>query len=78
MTFEPRDLVRVRQLLVPDREVDGPSAHPPQPRLGETGTVVDLLGDGLYLVEHRTDDGLPVWTAELHETELELIDRSSI
>lgn len=75
MSFEPRDLVRIRHLAVADREVDGPSARPPRPRLGELGTIVDVLGDGLFLVEHITDDGLSLWTAEFHHSELALVER---
>src|SRR5881628_850973 len=56
MRFDLSDIVRVQQLTVPTREVDGPGADPPQPRVGELGVVVDLLGDDMYLVEHTTDD----------------------
>jgi len=72
------DLVRIRRLAVPEREVDGSSAEPPQPRIGETGIVADALGDGLYLVERTTDDGEPIWVAEFHESELELVERSTL
>ena len=41
------DIVRVRALSVPTREVDGPAAEPPQPRVGDAGTVVAVLGDEL-------------------------------
>ena len=73
--FVQSDIVRIRQLAIPVREVDGPAAAPPQPRVGETGIVVDTLGEGIYLVEHTTDDGHPVWVAEFHVEELELLDR---
>lgn len=75
VVLEISDTVRIRHLAVPEREVDGASATPPQPRVGERGTVVDSLGDELYLVERATDDGEPVWVAEFHESELELVDR---
>ena len=77
MILEPSDIVRIRRLAVPEREVDGASAEPPQPRVGETAAVVDTLGDGLYLVEHTTDDGEPIWVAEFHESELELVERGA-
>ncbi len=67
--------MRVRALVMPHREVDGPSAQPPIPRVGDIGTVVDSLGDRLYLVEHDTDDGKSLWTAEFRDSELELVDR---
>jgi len=75
MTFQPLDVVRVTRLLVATREVDGFTAEPPQPRVGERGTVVELLGDDLYLVERTTDDGRTLWLAEFHVSELELLER---
>lgn len=63
------------QLLTPTREVDGPVASPPQPRVGEVGTVVATLGDELYLVERTTDDGLTLWVAEFAAAELALVQR---
>ena len=75
MHFETSDVVRVQALAVPSRIVDGPSADPPQPRVGDRGTIVVALGDDLYLVEHSTDDGQSVWTAEFHASELLLVER---
>ncbi|MFL5521587.1 MAG: hypothetical protein ACJ8B6_11660 [Gemmatimonadales bacterium] len=75
MRFELSDVVRVQQLTVPTREVDGPGLEPPQPRVGDEGTVVALLGDDLYLVEHSTDDGRSVWMAEFLAGELALVER---
>lgn len=69
------DVVRVRQLLTPTREVDGDGAEPPLPHLGELGTVTAWVGDDLYLVEHATDDGRSLWVAEFHADELALVDR---
>jgi hypothetical protein len=77
MTFQRLDSVRVTRLVVATREVDGFTAEPPQPRVGEGGTVVELLGDDLYLVERATDDGRTLWLAEFHASELELLDRPS-
>ena len=78
VNFEPRDSVRVARLLHPTRDVDGRSAKPPQPRVGEIATVVDTVGEGIYLVERLTDDGLVVWLAEFHGAELELLDRAEL
>jgi hypothetical protein len=75
MRFELTDVIRVQQLTVPMREVDGPGADPPQPRVGELGIVVGVLGDDLYLVEHATDDGRSVWMAEFLAAELVLVRR---
>ncbi len=76
VVLEISDSVRIRHLAIPQREVDGASATPPQPRVGEIGTVVDALGEGLYLVERATDDGESLWLAEFHESELDLVDRA--
>ena len=75
MTFRLYDTVRIARLLTPEREVSGSSAAPPQPRVGETGAVVDDVGDGLYLVEHVTADGYTTWLAEFSVAELELVAR---
>jgi hypothetical protein len=74
--FRCGDVVRVVRVLVPEREVTGSSATPPQPRLGDTGTVVADVGDGLYLVESCTDDGMTIWMTELATEELALVDRT--
>jgi hypothetical protein len=74
-SYRPRDEVRVIRLLVAEREVTGSSATPPQPRVGDWGTVVADVGDGMYLVESRTDDGVALWLAEFSGDELTLIDR---
>lgn len=74
--FAPGDLVRVVRLLVAEREVTGASASPPQPRVGDLATVVADVGDGLVLVESRTDDGMTVWMTELACAELVLVERA--
>ena len=75
-SFEPSDVVRIARLEIPTREVDGTSAEPPQPRVGEIAVVVDALGDDVYLVERVTDDGHPLWVAEFHAAELDLVNRA--
>jgi hypothetical protein len=70
------DVVRINHLASPSRDVDGPAANPPQPRVGETGVVVGTLGDDLYLVEHATDDGRALWVAEFHAGELDLLNHA--
>ena len=74
--FRPDDAVRVVRVLVTERDVTGSSATPPQPRVGDLGTVVADVGDGLFLVESCTDDGMTIWMTELATEELELVDRS--
>ena len=75
MAFEIDDTVRIAKLLTPERDVTGRAAEPPQPRVGETGTIVDDVGDGIYLVERTTDDGSTQWLAEFADAELALVDR---
>ena len=77
MSLDPGDIVRIVQLVLASRDVDGSVAEPPQPRRGDVGAVIDALGDDLYLVEHATDDGHPVWVAEFHADELELVHRAA-
>ena len=73
--LELTDIVRIARLMIPSRDVDGPDASPPQPRVGDIATVVGALGDDLYLIEHATDDGRSLWLAEFHVGELELVAR---
>ena len=73
--FEVHDVVRVARLVERQRVVDGSTATPPQPRVGETGTVVEAVGDDVYLVERHTDDGRVLWIAEFMGAELALVER---
>ena len=73
MAFDIFARVRVTRLREPQREVTSSFEPAPQPRAGETGTVVEDVGEGLYLVERVTDDGMTAWLAEFGEDELELI-----
>jgi hypothetical protein len=73
--FHPRDLVRIVRLEAEDRDVDGSSHPPPQPRVGEIATVVEEVEDGIYLVERCTDDGRTLWMAEFLSAELDLVQR---
>jgi hypothetical protein len=75
MHFQLDDSVRVVRLLEPEREVTGSSDPAPQPRVGDRATVVADLGDGLYLLESCTDDGMTVWMGEFAAEELTLVER---
>ncbi len=77
MAFAINDSVRIARLLADERDVTGSAAEPPQPRVGEIGTVVDDVGDGLYLVEQLTADGYTRWLAEFESEELELVERAT-
>jgi hypothetical protein len=73
--FYPADIVRIVRLEAGERDVDGSADPPPRPRVGEMGTVVEEVDDGIYLVERCTDDGRTLWIAEFLTGELELVDR---
>jgi hypothetical protein len=75
--FEVSDTVRVVRLEEPDREVTSAFEEAPQPRVGELATIVDDVGEGLYLVERTTADGVTAWLAEFLADELELVDRAT-
>ncbi|PYP76135.1 MAG: hypothetical protein DMD35_19595 [Gemmatimonadetes bacterium] len=77
MRFQLDDTVRIVRLLVPERDVTGTSEHPPQPRVGDIGTIAADIGDDLYLVESNTDDGATLWMAECNAAEIELVERAS-
>lgn len=76
MSYHLDDTVRIVRLLVPDREVNRSSPSGPPPRVGDWGIVVADVGDDIYLVEARTDDGVPLWLAEFADRELILLDRA--
>lgn len=76
MTFAISDRVRIIRLKQPERDVTSAWEDAPQPRIGEIATVVDDVGDGIYLVERTTDDGVSAWLAEFDADELELMERA--
>jgi hypothetical protein len=72
--FYRADRVRIVRLEAPERDVDGSTHPPPQPRVGEMGTIVEEVDDGIYLVERCTDDGRTLWIAEFLVSELERME----
>lgn len=70
-SFFPRDLVRIADLEEDDRAVDSSVDPPQEPRIGEIGTVVEEVAEGIYLVERCTDDGRVLWMAEFLASELQ-------
>ena len=73
-SFLPADRVRVVHLEAHDRDVDSAVDPPRQPRIGDTGTVIAEVADGIYLVERCTDDGRSLWVAEFLASELGLVE----
>lgn len=76
MAFGILDTVRVVRLREPEREVTSAFEPAPQPRVGQLATIVEDVGEGIYLVECTTDDGVTAWLAEFTDDELELVDRA--
>jgi hypothetical protein len=75
LPFHRADIVRIARLAEDERDVDGTLDPPRQPRIGEIGTIVDQVGDDIYLVERCTDDGRTLWIAEFLAAELVLVTR---
>ena len=73
--LEIDDRVRIVRLREPERDVTSAFETAPQPKIGEIAMIVDDVGDGIYLVERTTDDGMTAWLAEFERDELELVDR---
>jgi hypothetical protein len=76
MPFAVLDTVRIARLHDPVRDVTSALDPAPQPRIGQLATVVDDVGDDVYLVERTTDDGVSAWLAEFAADELELVARA--
>jgi hypothetical protein len=72
MAFELLDTVRLVDLIARRRAVDDSVGTGDEPQLGEMGTVVEIVGEGRYLVECDEGTSGPRWIAEFLEDELEL------
>lgn len=74
-TLEQYQLVRIRQLLQPLSEYDGWRVNKRLPRIGNVGTLLDILhADGLpdrFVVESCETNGTAVWLADFQSDELE-------
>ncbi len=68
--FNEDDTVVVRALLTPMRQVDGSDAVKRQPRVGDQGSVVHVLGPDAYVVESVDATGMTLWLADFHTDEL--------
>jgi hypothetical protein len=72
MAFEMLDTVRLVDLIDRGRVIDDTVGTGDEPQLGDTGTVVEIVGEGRYLVECDEGPGGARWVAEFLEDELEL------
>jgi hypothetical protein len=71
-------LVRVRQLLRSPEEYDGWDVNQRPPRIGDVGTIVDVLTalgipEEDYVVECSGPGGIEVWLGDFTFEELELV-----
>jgi hypothetical protein len=77
-TLKQYSLVLIRQLLQPPEEYDGWRVNQRPPRVGDVGTLPDILhGDGVpdrYVVEASAPDGTTVWLGDFAAEELELVE----
>jgi hypothetical protein len=80
MVFREYSLVRIRLLLRSSKAYDGYRINSRPPRVGDVGTVVDVMGSPgvpdsyVYTVECREciePGGSPLWLSEFSEEELE-------
>lgn len=71
MAFSELDVVRIARLLTLTRGVDGTEAVVRQPRVGDIGAVVHVLGEDRFVVECVDASGLTLWLAEFMAEELE-------
>ena len=70
--FNELDCVVVRALQSPTRHVDGTEGIKRQPRVGDQGTVVHVLGSNAYVVESVDHAGMTIWLADFSVDELTL------
>lgn len=68
------EMVRVVGLGEPSRPVIGSGGRTRQPKLGDVGTVVAIMGGGRkYTVECVDDDGMTAWLCDFDRDELDPI-----
>ena len=67
--FNELDTVVVRVLITPTRHVDGTDAVKRQPRVGDQGAIVHVLGPDAYVVESVDAAGMTVWLADFRADE---------
>ena len=68
------DVVRVARLNEPNRHFDGTEGVCRPPQIGDTGAIVYDDGSDSFQVESVNAEGLTVWLAEFHLSELERVD----
>ena len=75
MSLQQYDIVRVSQLLKEPADYNGWGVNQRAPRVGEVGTIVDILqASGLsdcFVVECCDPNGVAVWVGDFASEELE-------
>jgi len=77
MKLKQYEIVRVVKMLHPAEYYDGWKLNKRPPRLGDVGTIVEILNAPNlapnYVVEAISPNGIPDWLGDFLEEELELI-----
>jgi hypothetical protein len=68
--FRELDTVVIKALITATRHVDGSEAAKRQPRVGDQGTIVHVIGPQNYVVESVDSDGMTLWLADFRADEL--------
>ena len=68
--FNELDTVVIRSLRTATRRIDGTKAVRRQPRVGDQGAVVHVLGPEDYVVESVDTSGMTLWLADFRVDEL--------
>jgi hypothetical protein len=75
LPFQQYDSVRVARLLDPPETYNGWGFNRRPPRVGDVGTIVDILvAQGVpdsYVVESSDPDGVTIWLGDFRTEELE-------
>jgi hypothetical protein len=76
--FSTYDIVKIVRLNKPNRHYDGTNGVSRPPRVGDTGTIVYGDDSDAFQVECVNEDGLTVWLAEFHSSEIERLYRKPV
>lgn len=75
--LKPYAVVRIRALTRVASDYDGWSGNIRSPRIGNIGTLVEVLSalesPNRYIVENSSPDGTTIWLGEFGEEELEVL-----
>ncbi len=70
--------VRVAKLVGSMTDYDGWMVSQRNPRVGDTGTLIDVLDapdlPSKFVVEKSDENGITIWLADFFQEELDLID----